>query len=135
LSRGRPHDIRRQYQITNARGLAVKKTIPYQNLYVYEISGEISDSKTFIEEEADLVCANLHYQVIEGLIHQKSFFEKRWIILSGLFVKDAEKIERQLNQKGIQTFHKFQEKNWLTWLGMNRALIGHKGPGRGVLEA
>ena len=72
----------------------------------------------------DLVWANLHYQVIEGLIHQPVFFEKRWIILSGLFQKDAEEIECQLNQKGIQTAEKYQEKNWLTWLGRNGALIG-----------
>ena len=77
-----------------------------------------------INEAADLVCANLHYQVIEGLIHQPVFFEKRWIILSGLFQKDAEEIECQLNQKGIQTAEKYQEKNWLTWLGRNGALIG-----------
>ena len=80
-------------------------------------------AEDFIKEEADLICANLHYQVIEGLIHQKPFFEKRWIILSGLFTKDAEEIERQLNQKGIQTFQKFQEKNWLTWVGVNGELI------------
>jgi ribosomal protein L11 methyltransferase len=80
-------------------------------------------AEDFIKEEADLVCANLHYQVIEGLIHQESFFAKRWILLSGLFVKDAEEIERQLNRRGIETLQKYQEKNWLTWLGVNGILI------------
>jgi ribosomal protein L11 methyltransferase len=77
-----------------------------------------------IREDADLVCANLHYQVIEGLIHQTPFFEKRWIILSGLFTKDAEEIEQLLIQKGFRTSEKYQEKNWLTWLGVNVALTG-----------
>jgi ribosomal protein L11 methylase PrmA len=85
--------------------LPMERMIPYQNLYVYEISGEISNS-------------NLHFQVIEPLTHQKSFFEKRWVILSGIFVKDAEEIERRLNQTGIQTLRKYQEKIWLTWVGM-----------------
>jgi len=75
-------------------------------------------AEDFIKEEADLVCANLHFQVIEPLTHQKSFFEKRWVIISGLFVKDAEEIERRLNQTGIQTLQKYQEKIWLTWVGM-----------------
>ena len=76
-------------------------------------------AEEFIKEKADLVCANLHLQVIESLIHQKYFFEKPWVLLSGLFVKDAEEIERQLNERGIQTFQKYQEKIWLTWVGRN----------------
>jgi len=76
-------------------------------------------AEEFINEKAELVCANLHCQVIESLIHQESFFEKRWVLLSGLFVKDAEEIERQLNRRGIQTIQKIQEKVWLTWIGRN----------------
>ena len=83
--------------------------------------GKVEDA---IREDADLVCANLHYQVIEGLIHQTAFFEKPWIILSGLFTKDAEEIEQLLIQKGFRTSEKYQEKNWLTWVGVNGALIG-----------
>jgi ribosomal protein L11 methyltransferase len=76
-------------------------------------------AEEYIKEKADLVCANLHLQVIESLINHKSFFEKPWVLLSGLFVKDAEEIERQLNERGIQTFQKYQEKIWLTWVGRN----------------
>jgi ribosomal protein L11 methylase PrmA len=75
-------------------------------------------AEEFINEEADLVCANLHVQVIESLIHQESFFKKRWVILSGLFIKDAGEIVRQLNEKGFQTLLTLQEKCWLTWLGV-----------------
>jgi len=75
-------------------------------------------AEDFIKEEADLICANLHFQVIESLIRQKPFLEKRWFILSGLFVKDMEEVERLLNQKGIQTLQRFQEKKWLTWVGL-----------------
>ena len=75
-------------------------------------------AEEFINEEADLVCANLHVQVIESLIRQGPFFEKRWVILSGLFVKDAGEIVRQLNEKGFQTLLTLQERCWLTWLGV-----------------
>jgi ribosomal protein L11 methyltransferase len=74
-------------------------------------------AEDFIEEEADLICANLHYQVMESLLSKKAFYEKSWTILSGLFVKDAEEIERRLNLKSIKTYQKFQEKNWLTLVG------------------
>jgi ribosomal protein L11 methyltransferase len=47
------------------------------------------DAEDFIDEEADLVCANLHLQVMESLLKKEGFFRKRWYILSGLFVKDA----------------------------------------------
>jgi ribosomal protein L11 methyltransferase len=80
-------------------------------------------AEDFIEEEADLVCANLHLQIVESLLTKEAFFRKRWFILSGLFVKDAEEIERRLNQRAIQTFLKIKERNWLTWVGLNEMMI------------
>ena len=77
-------------------------------------------AEDFIEAEADLVCANLHLQVMESLLTKEAFFGKRWYILSGLFVKDAEEIEKCLNLRSIQTFQKIQERNWLTWVGLKR---------------
>jgi len=77
-------------------------------------------AEDFIGVEADLVCANLHLQVMESLLTKEAFFRKKWFILSGLFVKDAEEIERRLNLRSIQTFQKIQERNWLTWVGLKR---------------
>ena len=71
-------------------------------------------AEDFIEVEADLVCANLHLQVIESLLTKEAFFKKRWCILSGLFVKDAEEIERRLNRRSVKTYQRLQEKNWMT---------------------
>ncbi len=75
-------------------------------------------AEQFVEEEADLVCANVHAQVIEELLTHEAFFRKRWFILSGIFVKDAEEIEKRLNQRAIQTYEKIQEKNWMTLVGV-----------------
>jgi ribosomal protein L11 methylase PrmA len=75
-------------------------------------------AEDFIGEEADLICANLHLQVIESLLKKKAFFGKRWFIFSGLFVKDAEGIERELNRKSIDIYQRLPEKNWITLVGL-----------------
>ena len=73
-----------------------------------------------IEEEAEVLCANLHGQVIEALLTREAFFRKRWFILSGIFVKDALEIERKLNQASIETVQAFEEKVWRTWVCVMR---------------
>ena len=74
----------------------------------------LGKAEDFIEEEADLLCANLHLQVLETLAHKEKFFQKEWFVLSGLFIRDGEQMEQALNQRSIQTFLKLQERNWLT---------------------
>jgi ribosomal protein L11 methyltransferase len=36
------------------------------------------NAEDFIEEKADLICANIHLQVIESVLKKKAFFQKRW---------------------------------------------------------
>ena len=84
------------------------------------IEVKMGKAEDFIEEEADLVCANIHLQVIESLLKKKAFFPKRWFIFSGIFKKDAEEIERRLNQRFTQIVQRLQEKNWLTLVGFNK---------------
>jgi ribosomal protein L11 methyltransferase len=83
------------------------------------IEVRIGKAEDFIEEEADLVCANIHLEVIESLLKKKAFFKKRWLILSGIFGKDAEEIEKQLVRRAVKIEQRFQEKNWLTLIGLN----------------
>jgi len=84
------------------------------------IEVRMGKAEDFIEEEADLICANIHLQVIESLLKKKAFFPKRWFILSGIFKKDAEEIERRLDQRSTQIVQRLQEKNWLTLVGFNK---------------
>ena len=70
-------------------------------------------------EKADLVCANIHLQLIESLLKKKAFFRKRWFILSGIFEKDVREIERRLKQESVRIVQKLQEKNWSTLVGLN----------------
>jgi len=76
-------------------------------------------AEDFIKENADLVCANIHLQVIESLLKKKAFFKKRWFILSGFFEKDMHEIERRLNQRSVRIVQRLQEKNWSTLVGLN----------------
>ncbi len=75
-------------------------------------------AEDLIEAEADLICANLHIQAIESLLCKDAFFNKRWFVLSGLFVRDGEDIERRLNQKSVKTYRRLEEKSWLTLVGL-----------------
>ena len=133
--------------------------IPYQDLYILEISGEVLGSRSFfredfsgcwnkgeisflffstphdgesgrievrqgnaedlIKEEVELLCANLHSQVIEALLKKEAFFRKRWLILSGLFIKDGEEIAGRLNRGPLQIFQKIQDRKWMTLVGLN----------------
>jgi len=84
------------------------------------IEVRMGKAEDFVEEEADLICANIHLQVIESLLKKKALFLKRWFILSGIFEKDAEEIERRLYQRATQIVQRLQEKNWLTLVGFNK---------------
>jgi ribosomal protein L11 methyltransferase len=77
-------------------------------------------AEDFIEEEASLVCANLHLQAMESLLTKEAFFKKRWFVLSGLFVKEAEEIEERLRSRLIQIDQKIQGLNWMTIVGSKR---------------
>jgi ribosomal protein L11 methyltransferase len=83
------------------------------------IEARLGKAEDFLEQEADLVCANIHLQVIESLLKKRAFFKKRWLILSGIFKKDAEEIERRLKRKSVKLVQRLQEKNWLTLVGLN----------------
>jgi ribosomal protein L11 methyltransferase len=85
------------------------------------IEVRMGKAEDFIEEEADLICANIHFQVIESLLKKGAFFKKRWFILSGVFEKDVEEIEKRLIPKSVEIVQRLQEKNWLTLVGFSQA--------------
>src|SRR4030043_194101 len=83
----------------------------------HRIEVRMGKAEGFIEEEADLICANIHLQVIESLLKKRAFFEKRWFVLSGVFEKDAGEIERRLIPRPVEIVQRLKEKNWLTLVG------------------
>ena len=76
-------------------------------------------AEDFIDEEADLLCANLHLRVIESLLRKEAFFKKRWLVLSGLYHRDGQNIENQLKRRTVTIFQRMEEKNWVTLTGLN----------------
>ncbi len=77
-------------------------------------------AEDFIDEEADLVCANLHLRVIESLLRKEACFKKRWFVLSGLFHRDGQEIENWLERKAVTILQRLEEKNWMTLIGLNK---------------
>ena len=77
-------------------------------------------AEDFIDEEADLVCANLHFRLIESLLRKEAFFKKRWLVLSGLFHRDGQEIENGLERREVTILQRFEEKNWMTLIGLNK---------------
>jgi ribosomal protein L11 methyltransferase len=77
-------------------------------------------AEDFVDEEADLVCANLHLRVIESLLSKEAFFKKRWLILSGLFHRDGQEIENRLERRAVTIFQRFEEEKWITLTGFNK---------------
>lgn len=49
-----------------------------------------------IETPADVLVANIHYDVMKMLVETEGFYEKKWFILSGLFNTQSEKILSRL---------------------------------------
>lgn len=101
--------------------LAVEKALRnvLSNGESQRIEVRMGKAEDFVNEEADLVCANIHLQVIESLLKEKAFLKKRWFILSGIFKRDAEEIERRLKQGSVQIVQRLQEKIWSTLVGLN----------------
>jgi len=77
-------------------------------------------AEDFIDEEADLICANIHLRVIEFLLKKRALFQKRWFILSGLFLREGEEIEKRLRTSGIIISQKHEEENWITLTAFNK---------------
>ena len=77
-------------------------------------------AEDFVDEEADLVCANLHLRVIESLLRKEAFFRKKWLVLSGLFQRDGQEVASRLEQHAVTIFQRVEEKNWMTLTGLNK---------------
>lgn len=68
--------------------------------------------------QADLVIANIHYEVMKKLISSQGFFDKKWFILSGLLRNQANDIADSLSQGSVSIIKKWNcDGVWHTFLG------------------
>lgn len=82
---------------------------------IVAIQGTAQD---FVNVKADLVIANVHYQVMKGLIASRDFLSKRGFILSGLLRSQARDIQAELSNKPVRIIKKWEPEGiWYTFFG------------------
>ncbi|MDM8524503.1 50S ribosomal protein L11 methyltransferase [Desulfococcaceae bacterium HSG8] len=76
-------------------------------------------AEDFTDCPADLVVANIHYDVMKNLVCSEGFLRKKWIILSGLLRSEARDIEWKLSLLPVRILEKRERGGvWHTFLVM-----------------
>ncbi len=77
-------------------------------------------AEDFMEISADLLIANIHYDVMNALVDAPGFLQKKWFVLSGLLRSEARKIEDPLHAVGATVVARWNNEGvWHTFLGRN----------------
>ena len=75
-------------------------------------------AKDFVDSPSELVIANIHYDVMKHLIASRSFYNKKWFILSGLLRSQARDVSFSLSQNRINIIKTWERDGiWHTFLG------------------
>lgn len=61
---------------------------------VFVACGSAAD---FVYYPSDLIMANIHFEVMQGLLGDSGFFDHKWFVLSGLLRSEADKVEALLS--------------------------------------
>ena len=86
--------------------------------YVMVTQGDALD---LVRCPADLVIANIHYDVMRRLINSKAFLEKKHFVLSGLMRREAKDIEGELKRRSIFVVKTWQHDGvWFTFYARRR---------------
>ena len=79
------------------------------------VNGRAED---FVCVSADLLVANIQFQVMRTLVASEGFFRSKWFVLSGLLQREAEEIMAVLKRKPVKIHHCWQHGSlWQTILG------------------
>ena len=85
---------------------------------VVSIQGRAED---FVQQPADLLVANIHYDVLQRLISTENLAGKTWFVLSGLLRSQARDVERRLAQMPVSLLRRWEcEGTWFTFMGAVR---------------
>lgn len=76
-------------------------------------------AENFMDYPADLMIANIHYDVMKQLIRSEGFLhKKKWFILSGLLRSEARDIAWKLSQHPVRILERRERDSvWHTFLG------------------
>lgn len=75
------------------------------------------NARDFIDQDADLLIANIHYDVMKHLVVCPGFLKKKWFILSGLLRSEVGRIEVRLTQRAAILRKWVKDGIWHTLLG------------------
>ena len=79
------------------------------------IQGQAED---FIDKPADLVIANIHYDVMKNIVKKKYLQTKKYFILSGLLRSQAREIDVMLNDLSLTMLNRLEHDGiWYTFYG------------------
>jgi len=81
-----------------------------ENLHLW-----MGDASDFLYIEADLLIANMHFQVLDQITDQEPFYSKKYYILSGLIGNEGYLIEEKL-KKRLRLLDKRHENFWFSYL-------------------
>jgi ribosomal protein L11 methyltransferase len=88
-----------------------------RNVKLNDLEGKVFVTRGFAEdsfnEPADLVVANIHYDVVKRLLESEGFEKKKQLIVSGLMRTQAPDIKDRLERRGFKI-----EREWdheMTW--------------------
>jgi ribosomal protein L11 methyltransferase len=72
-------------------------------------------AEALLDCPAELLIANIHYDIMKKLIVSPGFLRKKWIVLSGLLRSEAKHIEEQLSQSHVTVIKRWQKEGiWHT---------------------
>jgi ribosomal protein L11 methyltransferase len=101
--------------------LAVKTAL--RNIHLNRVDDEIlavrSSAEYFLDNDTDLVIANIHYDVMKRLLSSKGFFGRKFFILSGLMRSQARDVICTLStHQGVDILKTWEyDSIWHTYLG------------------
>jgi len=99
--------------------LCVKTTRRNVRLNHLEAVVEVLEGRAedFAEKPADLVVANIHYEVLKDLVEREKFRERPWLIISGLMRSQGKDIKGTLERHGLTIVREWDgEGTWTTML-------------------
>jgi ribosomal protein L11 methyltransferase len=74
-------------------------------------------AEDFAELQADLMLANIHWDVLKALLNKEGFRRNPWIVLSGLMRSHARDLESDLARYGLRIVKTWEdEATWYTML-------------------
>jgi ribosomal protein L11 methyltransferase len=74
-------------------------------------------AEDYAEIPADLMLANIHWDVLKSLLAKEGFRKSTWIVLSGLMRSHARDLESDLARHGLRIVQAWEdEATWYTML-------------------